>query len=461
VDKLRSALDRALGPSKVITSADGCERYGSDESEQDPVVPDAVVLASSAEDVQATLRVASELEVPVTPRAAGTGKSGGAVPVCGGIVMCTLGMSSIKDIDKREHLVVAEPGVILNDLYAAVEAEGLFYPPDPNSHESCALGGNIAENAGGPRALKYGVTRDYVMALEVLTAEGIRLDTGHRTVKGVTGYDLTALLTGSEGTLAVTLQAVLRLVRKPESITTLLALFDTVEQSVEAVAAIIAAGLVPRCMEMMDGTCLGAIRKQGVAIDERAGAMLLIEVDGDEATCERDALRVGEQAADAGAVDVLVAQSGSQRARLWAARRELTDVLRQMARFKVAEDVVVPRSKMAVLVSEAAEIGRQAGLKILSYGHAGDGNLHVTVLWDEPEQHAAVERALDQVLRRVLALGGTLTGEHGVGISKAEYLPLEQSEAMIAMQKRLKDAFDPRGILNPGKIFPRQGHGSC
>jgi glycolate oxidase len=458
---MRRALGRVLGPSKLLTSPDACARYAGDESEQAPVVPDAVVLAESSEDIAHALAVANDLGVPITPRAAGSGKSGGAVPVCGGITLCTLGMADIKEIDRAEGLAVVEPGVVLGDLFAAVEAEGLLYPPDPNSHASCAIGGNIASNAAGPRALKYGVTRDYVLGLDVLTGSGERMRIGRRTAKGVTGYDLTALLTGSEGTLAITLEATLRLIRKPEKIITLLGLFDSVASTGRAVEAIIAAGLVPRCLELIDETCLVAMRDQGVAIDARASALLIMEVDGDVAACEKAMADVGERTIDAGAIDVLVAQEGTQRARLWQVRRELSHVTRRMARCKISEDVVVPRRRMVDLIEAVAHISEHTGVRMLNYGHAGDGNLHVNLLWDDPDDEPKVSAALDKLFRTVLDMDGTLTGEHGVGTSKAEYLPLEQSEVVIEMQRRIKAQFDPKGVLNPGKIFPRRGHGPC
>jgi glycolate oxidase len=460
-DKLRLALTRGLGDSKVIVGDDALAAYAGDESEQEPVVPDAVVRAEGADDVARALAVASDLGVAITARGAGSGKSGGAVPVCGGVVVDTLGMKSIKEIDTRELLAVVEPGLILGDLYAAVEAEGLFYPPDPNSFGFCALGGNIAENAGGPRAFKYGVTREYVLGLEVLTAEGTRLRTGRRTRKGVTGYDVTALLVGSEGTLAVTLEATLRLLRKPEQVVTLLALFDGVATAARAVAAIVAAGLVPRCLELVDEAALEAMRKEGAAIDARAGALLLIEIDGDAHDCERDMERVGTLAMEAGAADVLVAQDAAQRDRLWAVRRELSNILRRTARYKISEDVVVPRERLPELVADVRAIAEQTGVRMPGYGHAGDGNMHVNLLWDDPAQAPQVEAALDALFRKVIVLGGTLTGEHGIGTSKAAYLPLEQSAELIELQRGIKRLFDPKNVLNPGKIFPRSGHGAC
>ena len=454
-------LERALGPSKVLTAPSRCAAYASDESEQEAAPPDAVVLAACAQDIATTLEVANALGVPVTPRGAGTGKSGGGVPVCGGIALCTLGMNSIVEIDRDEFIAVVEPGVILGDLYAAVEAEGLFYPPDPNSWALCALGGNIAENAAGPRAFKYGVTRDYVLGLDVISAAGSRLQLGRRTAKGVTGYDLTALMVGSEGTLALTVGATLRLRRKPQQVATLLGLFATVAGAARAVSAIVAAGLVPRCLELIDRAALQAMRRQGVALDGRAGALLLMEVDGDVAACERQLEEVGARAVDAGALEVLVAQDAAQRERLWAARRQLSHVTAKLARYKISEDVVVPRTRMADLVDEVMRIGERNEVHMLNYGHAGDGNLHVNLLWDEPADAARIERALEELFRAVIAMKGTLSGEHGIGTSKARYLPLEQSAKLIAVQRDVKRVFDPNGILNPGKIFPRRGHGAC
>ena len=460
-DKARLLLERALGPSKVLSSPEACLAYAGDESDQAPVLPDAVVLASSADDLAKALAAACEAGVPVVPRAAGSGKSGGAVPVAGGIVLVTMGMSAIKEIDRREQIAVVEPGVVLADLHAAVEAEGLFYPPDPNSLKMCALGGNIAENAGGPRAFKYGVTREYVLGLEVLLVDGTPLRTGRRTTKGVTGYDVTALLVGSEGTLAVTTEATLRLLPKPPAVATLLALFEGVAGAGRAVEAIVAAGLVPRCLELLDAATLQAVRDRGLGVDARAGAMLILEVDGEPAVCEAAMERVGGVCAEAGAIDVLAAQDPAQRDRLWEARRQMSVATRAMARFKISEDVVVPRTRVVDLLTEIDAIRARTGIRMLTYGHAGDGNLHVNYLWDDPEEAPQVERGLSELFRAVVGMRGSLSGEHGIGSTKAEHLGLEQGDALIALQRRLKAAFDPRGLLNPHKIFPRKGHGAC
>jgi glycolate oxidase len=461
IDKMRLLLDRALGPSKVLTSPDACLPYAGDESDQEPVVPDAVVLATSAEDIARALAVASEAEVPIVPRGGGSGKSGGAVAVGGGIVLSTLGMNAVKDIDRSECLAIVEPGLLLADFHAAVEAEGLFYPPDPSSLKSCALGGTIAENAGGPRAFKYGVTRDYVLGLEVILVDGRHLSTGRRTRKGVTGYDMTALFVGSEGTLAVTTQATLRLIPKPRAVATLLALFESRSLCAHAVEALVAAGLSPRCIELLDATTLQAVRQRGVGVDERAQAMLILEVDGEEAACEAGLERLGEACTSAKALSLLVAQDAAHRERLWEARRQLSLATRAMARFKISEDVVVPRRRLVDLLEQVDAISETTRIRMLSYGHAGDGNLHVNLLWDDEAAAPRVEDALGRLFRTVVAMGGTLSGEHGIGTSKAPYLSLEQSPELIAVQKSIKQALDPKGVLNPHKIFPRTGHGAC
>jgi len=460
-EKAQRLLERALGPSKVMTGRDSCEAYARDESEAEGVVPDAVVLAETAEDLLEALRVAREAEVPITPRAAGTGRTGGAVPMAGGIVLSTVGMKNIKEIDRKEGLAVVGPGVVLGDLHAAVEAEGWFYPPDPNSLASCTLGGNVAENAGGPRAFKYGVTRDWVLGVEAFLIGGQRIVAGRRTSKGVTGYDVTGLLVGSEGTLAVFGDVTLALTPKPQSVTTLLALFSDLAHAGASVETMVASGLVPRCIELLDGLTLDAMRRAGNAIDARANAMLLIEVDGDEASIDAQAERVGEACTASSALDVLVAQDAAQRERLWAARREMSHAVRRLAKNKLSEDVVVPRQKIGTLLARVREFCERERVLHLTYGHAGDGNLHVNFLWNEPDEIPAVERAIDALFHEVIALGGTLSGEHGIGVLKAPYLPLEQSAELITLQKDIKRTFDPQGLLNPGKIFPSGSHKAC
>jgi glycolate oxidase len=460
VDRAKAELERRLGPSKVLTSPDACATYASDDSDVEGRPPDAVVLAANGDDVAVALAVADACDVPVTPRAGGTGRTGGAVPVAGGIVLATHALARIKEIDRENLVAVVEPGVVTGELHAAVEREGLFYAPDPNSLDSCMIGGNVAENAGGPRVFKYGATRDWVLGLEAYLIGGRVVRTGKRTVKGVTGYDVTSLLVGSEGTLAVFTEATLRLVPKPPAVATALALFTDVRAAAAAVGAIVGAGIIPRCLEMLDAATLGAVRAAGVAVDTRAGGMLLVEVDGEGS--EASLLRVGEVATGcAGCLDVAVAQDAGQRDRLWAARRMLSKATRKLARHKLSEDVVVPRTKIAELLARTDAIGDATGVRHLAYGHAGDGNLHVNFLWDDDAERPGVDRAIGMLMRATVELGGTLSGEHGIGVTKAPYLPLEQSEALIELQRDVKRAFDPKGLLNPGKIFPSGGHRAC
>jgi glycolate oxidase len=461
VERAMIELDRRLGGSKVDASEAAREAHMRDDGAATGRLPDVVVRAHGRDDVAAALEICERHGVPVTPRAAGTGRTGGAVPVAGGVVLATSGMSSVLDVDRNDLLAVVQPGVVTGQLHAAVEAEGLFYPPDPSSLASCMIGGNVAENAGGPRAFKYGATREYVLGLEACLMGGRVLRAGRRTVKGVTGYDVTSLLVGSEGTLGVFTEVTLRLVHAPTEVATVLALYPTVRGAAAAVTRVIARGLVPRCLELLDDATLDAVRRQGVAIDPRAHAMLLVEVDGRHAPLEGLLEALGEALSEGGeAVDVVVAQDAAQRARLWGARRALSIATRKLARYKLSEDVVVPRSRLVALLDEAARVCERERVRHLAYGHAGDGNLHVNFLWDDEEERPRVDRAIDGLMRATVALGGTLSGEHGIGLAKAPYLPLEQGTELIALQRDLKRAFDPNGLLNPGKIFPT-AHGAC
>jgi len=461
VERALSELDRRLGPSKVDTSEATRLAYAVDESEAMGRTPDVVVLAKSTADVALTLEIAEKHGIPVTPRAGGTGRTGGAVPVAGGIVLATHGFGQILEIDKQDLLAVVQPGLVTADLHAAAEAEGLFYPPDPNSLKTCMIGGNVAENAGGPRAFKYGVTREYVLGLEACLMGGRVLRTGRRTIKGVTGYDVTALLVGSEGTLGVFTEVTLKLVPNPTELATILALFPDVRAAADAVRRVVGAGLVPRCLELMDGATLDAIRAQGVSVDLRARAMLLVEVDGRGVSLDDTIEKLGEALTEGGsAIDVVAAQDAAQRARLWEARRLLSPATRKLAKYKLSEDVVVPRSRLVDLLVEVDRIGEETRVRHLAYGHAGDGNMHVNFLWDTDDERPRVDRAIEALMHATVRLGGTLSGEHGIGVLKAAYLPLEQSPELIAVQQDLKRVFDPRGLLNPGKIFPT-GHVAC
>jgi glycolate oxidase len=449
-------LDRALGSGRVLTDPDILRSYATDESEVPAHLPQAVVRVQSAADVEKAMRICAEHSIPVTPRAGGTGRTGGAVPLAGGLVLAFEQMQQIKGIETGDMIAVVEPGVVLADLHRAVEELGLFYPPDPNSLSTCQIGGNVAENAGGPRALRYGSTRDYVLGMNVVTPDGEALSVGKRTVKGVTGYDLTSLLVGSEGTLALTTEITLKLLPKPQAVATLLAPLPSLESAGQAVTGVLAQGILPRCLELMDEITLDMVRAQAsaFAISAQARALLLIELDGEEVALDAQLERTGNALEHAGALDVLVARHGGEREKLWAARRELSHALRRSAKFKLAEDVVVPRSKISHLVERCRAISERFGVLMPCYGHAGDGNIHVNFLWNDPDEEPKVHEAIEALFRAVVELGGTLSGEHGIGVLKAPYLHLEQSPRLIALQEQVKALFDPKQLLNPGKIFP-------
>ena len=449
---------RALGADRVLRDEQALDTYGRDESGLGRFPPDAAVLVRSREEIELVLRLALEHRIPVTPRGAGTGMTGGALPVRGGLVLSTELMTAIKHIDLDDRIAIVEPGVINGHLQEAVEAQGMFYAPDPASLAMCSLGGNIAENAGGPRAFKYGVTRDWTLGMTVTLMGGETLKLGRKTPKGVTGYDLVAMFVGSEGTFGVTSELTLRLVGKPEAAAALIAVMPDAATAGRAVSGIIRRGFRPRALELMDRASLEHVRPEApFAFPLNAGAILLLELDGELDTLETGILRCGQLCEDFGAQEVIVARDDADRARLWQTRRACSGALRRAHRFKQSEDIVVPPGAIAEVLTRIDAISARHRLPTATFGHAGDGNLHVNVLSDEdakePAVAARIEAALAEVFRAALDLGGTLSGEHGIGIAKAQYMAWEQSPEVIDWQKRLKRMWDPADLLNPGKIF--------
>jgi glycolate oxidase len=453
-------LTRELGSRRVLRDEERLEAYSHDESGLGKFPPAAAVLCASAAEVALVLRLAREHRVPVTPRGTGTGMTGGALAVRGGIVLSTERMNKVLDLDERNLLAVVEPGVVTGVLQEQVEAAGLFYPPDPASLESCSLGGNVAENAGGPRAFKYGVTRRYTLGLELVLMGGERLRCGRRTVKGVTGYDVVATVVGSEGTLAVATEITLRLLPKPPGVQALLAAMPDVVSAGVAVTSILRLGEPPRALEIIDGTTVDHLRRKAspYRFPAGAGAVVLCELDGHPEALEGAMLRVAAACAAAGAVDVLVAKDEAERRALWQTRRNASPALKELHRSKTAEDIAVPLGRIPEMLGRIGAIGARHGLTIGTFGHAGDGNLHVNLLHDEdeadPAVRARVQAAVDDLFRAALDLGGTLSGEHGIGIAKRDHVPWEQAAEAIAFQRRLKRVFDPDGLLNPGKKIP-------
>ena len=449
-----SLISRRVGESRVIDDADILEGFAGDESQVSPVLPAAAIRARNVEDIRCVLEVADRLDVPVTPRGAGTGKSGGAVPVCGGLVLLLAELDRIVKIDRENLVASVQPGVVTGTLHEAVEAAGLFYPPDPASLDTCFIGGNVAENAGGPRAFKYGVTNHYVLGAEVVLPAGRKLSVGRRTAKGVAGYDITSLLVGSEGTLGVFTELTLRLVPRPRAVRTLLALFRDVIDAGHAVSRMVELGLVPRVIELLDHESVQTLREmRKLPIPNPARALLLIEVDGDEEALSSQIERIAEACESKGAFDILATRTAAEARRLWSARRELSELIGRRRRHKLADDIVVPRSALSEMILQATRLGERRGVLVACYGHAGDGNLHVNVLWDDDDPRPA-EATLDEIVTAAVGLGGTITGEHGVGAAKRHLLPLEQSPALMTLSKDIKKTFDPKGIMNPGKIFP-------
>ncbi|CAN5865528.1 FAD-linked oxidase C-terminal domain-containing protein [soil metagenome] len=458
---IASVLERELGADASF--GPGHERlddYGRDESPLPEFYPpECAVLVETAEQACAVLRICLERKVPVTPRGAGSGMCGGALPVAGGVVLSTERMQRIKEIDPADLIAVVEPGVITGVLQTAVEEQGLFYPPDPASLEFCSIGGNAATNAGGPRAFKYGVTREYILGLEVALMGGELLTCGRRTAKGVTGYDLVAGFVGTEGTFGVITELLVKLVPKPPAAATVLGVFADVPAAGSAINMLLRDGLRPRVLELADRHSIDIIRaKSRYRFPANAGAIVLIEVDGEADSMQMMMEKVGVRCDELGALDVLAATEPAERRSVWEARRLISPSLKEAYRIKVNEDICVPRGRIVEMLARIDQVSTETGIATAVFGHAGDGNLHCNLLSnDNPEDPAVRTRmwaAAEQVFRHAVALGGTLSGEHGVGLTKRDYIHLEQSEQLIEWQRKWKAMWDPSGLLNPGKRLP-------
>ncbi|VFQ42570.1 fad-linked oxidase c-terminal [Desulfoluna butyratoxydans] len=453
--KARSALAKIYGKERLKTSKEDCVCYAYD-ARNARCIPDAVVFPVSAEEISRTLALASELGFPVVPRGSGTGTTGGSVAVEGGVVLVTTLMNRIVEIDADNFIAEVEPGVITGDFHRAVEAKGMFYPPDPSSAGISTLGGNVAECAGGPRAVKYGVTRDYVLGVEAVLPTGEIVHTGVRTAKGVVGYDLTRLLVGSEGTLAVITRILLKLLPLPAATATLKVSFESMEEAAEAVSKIIASGTLPRCVEYMDEASI--VCAQSIAdlnLPEGCRSILLIEVDGSASEVATSMEEVVTIVKEAGAMAVEEARDAEEAKRLWTVRKKVSPALYLFGPDKINEDIVVPRSAIPRMVKKIESLKKEYGLPMVSFGHAGDGNIHFNVMIDKKDaaQKLRADAVIDEIFDHTLALGGTLSGEHGVGITKREYIGREIGEKELEIMRGIKKLFDPKGILNPSKIF--------
>jgi glycolate oxidase len=454
-----TAFRAICGDANVLTDQSDLEIYGADETEDLCFPPEVALRPANAGEVQAILRYCCEHRIPVTPRGAGTGLSGGALPVGGGVSLSLARLNRILEVDTDNLVVVTQPGVITQVLQETVEAEGLYYPPDPASRGSCFIGGNLAECAGGPRALKYGVTKDYVLGVEAVLPSGDLIRWGGKLLKNVTGYNLAQLLVGSEGTLAVITEITLKLIPLPKERICLVAPFDDGQAAARALTKIFTARLTPSAAEYLEGAAVRcAEAKFGKSFPQSdADAHLLLELDGnDRSLLDKDAETVAEICLAEGARDVLLADDRTKMADLWEMRRGIGEAVKSVSVYK-EEDTVVPRARLPELVGVVRELCRKYKLDAITYGHAGDGNLHVNILkrdLTDEEWNERLPGAIAELFERVVAMGGAISGEHGIGWVQKRYMPIALGPNELALMRRVKQAFDPQGILNPGKILP-------
>src|SRR5208283_1333199 len=429
--------------------------YSFDSSNAEATLPQAVAWPINTEQLVRIVKFADSNNYPIIARGAGTGMAGASVPVSNSIVISFEKMRKLLNVDTKNMTVTVEPGIINGKLQKELEYLGFFYPPDPASLNICTLGGNVATNAGGPRALKYGVTRDYVMGIEAVMPDGNLISTGGRTHKRTVGYDLKNLLIGSEGTLALTARIRLRILPLPEDLMTLLVLFNSLESSGNAVSKIITSKIIPRTLELLDSSAIEAIENyKPVGLPTDIDACLIIELDGYPATIRKEAERLVDICKGFGG-EAIVAEDTMAADRLWEARRSLSPALYHIRPTKISEDIVVPRGKVSLMLMELRRLSESSGIKIISFGHAGDGNLHVNIMVDRnnKEEFGRGLELVKRIFEITLKLGGSLSGEHGIGLTKAPYFGMEVNQREMGLMKGIKAVFDPRGLMNPGKIF--------
>jgi glycolate oxidase len=449
------------GDQYVLADEESLNQYGHDETENLLFLPDIVIRPRTAEEISAIMKICNQHKIPVTPRGAGTGLSGGALPHLGGVLLSTDRMNTILQIDERNLQVTTEPGVITEVLMNAVKEKGLFYPPDPSSRGSCFIGGNIAENSGGPKAVKYGVVRDYVLNLEIVLPTGEIMWTGANVLKNATGYNLTQLIVGSEGTLAIVTKIVLKLIPLPKYDLLMLVPFKSLEKAGEAVSAIFRAGFVPSALELVEIDALKIVSKmvdsRAIPVTDDMEAQLIIEVDGNNLDIlMSDMEAIAELLTRYEGGELFFADDAQQKAELWKLRRRVAEAVK-IAGYTIEEDCVVPRAELPALIRGVKELGRQNGFHAVCYGHAGDGNLHIRIKkpgtknsLDDP----AMIESLRALFGLVKKLGGTISGEHGIGLIQKGYMDIVFEEKQLELMRQIKKVFDPNNILNAGKIFP-------
>ncbi len=449
-------LKEIVGSENVLTAKADRITHSYDAT-QAQYLPDCVVYAQTTEEVSRVVGLANRDEIPILPRGAGSGFTGGSLPVQGGIVLVLTRMNSILDIDTDNLTAVVEPGVVTSVLQKEVEKVGLFYPPDPASKDFSTLGGNVAECAGGPRCVKYGVTKDYILGLEVVTAAGDIINTGGHTLKNVVGYDLTKLFVGSEGTLGIVTKIILKLLPKPEAKKTMLVQFDSIDGAAQSVSAIIRSKIIPTTLEFLDKATINCIRDiSPISLPPECQAILIIEVDGNEDVLAQQASVILTIIKPLGVIETRVASTHEESEEIWQVRRRVSPSLRKINPNKFNEDIVVPRSKVPDMIRLLESISHKYQIPIVNFGHAGDGNIHVNIMVDLEIKGMAekVQRAVEEIFQAAVDLHGAISGEHGIGTSKMNYMQVGVEPATIAYMQTIKKALDPKNILNPGKIFP-------
>jgi glycolate oxidase len=455
----KQQLEEIVGAENVDDSSSGRLVYSYDATPNYQALPDYVVAPGNDEEVASVLKLCNQTGTPVYPRGSGTNLCADTCPVKGGVVLLFKRMNRILEIDKENLTITVQPGVVTQTISHAVDKEGLFYPPDPSSMKISTIGGNLSENSGGLRGLKYGVTKDYVLSLQVALPNGELIRTGGKLTKDVAGYDLTHLFVGSEGTLGVITEATLKLIPKQESKKTILALYQDIEMAGRSVSAIISQRMIPMTLEFLDQDTIRAVEDfVHIGLPTDVKAILLIVQDGPEAIVERDIHKIAELCRSEGAIDVRLAKSEEEANKLATARRTALSALARVKPTTILEDATVPRSEIATMVRAISEIAAKYHVRISTFGHAGDGNLHPTCLTDARDhaQMHRVEQAFAEIFAKAIELGGTLTGEHGIGMTKAPYLKWKLGEAGVAVMKGIKRAIDPNDIMNPGKVFAEE-----
>lgn len=455
-------LSKIFAQDQLLTNLSDLHSYSYDAS-FGTYLPNAVVQVKNVDEVSAVLKLANRYRVPVYPRGQGTSLSGGPLPVKGGIVMDLSQWKQKLEIYPDDLVAIVSPGVLTSEINKAAEKYGLMYPPDPSSSHVSTIGGNLAENSGGPKGLKYGVTKDYVLGLEVVTPEGEFIRTGGRTIKNVTGYDLTKLIVGSEGTLGVITKAFLKLIPKPPTTQTMMAVFDDLVISGKAISKVLTSGILPAKIELMDRSSIIAVenyRPLGLPVD--AEAILLIQLDGHEETLNKEIEETNRIVREVGARETVIPGSREEADQLWQARKLVSPAIVTLKPTKVSEDVAVPRSKIPDMIDRLNRIKEKYNIHLVVFGHAGDGNLHPNIICDQrdTEEMIRVEQAVSEIFNAAIELGGTLSGEHGIGTMKAPFMEKELGSIGLDMMKRIKTAWDPNNILNPGKIFSEPGQHS-